>query len=33
MKPLVTDALWAMVAPLPLNCPAQPGSGRPWVDD
>ena len=33
MQPLVTDALWAMVAPLlPRRHPHAKG-GRPWVDD
>ena len=33
MKPLVTDALWAMVAPLLPPRRPQPKGGRPWVDD
>jgi transposase len=33
MKPLVTDELWAMVAPLLPRRRAQPKGGRPWVDD
>jgi transposase len=33
MKPLVTDELWAMVAPLLPATRAQPKGGRPWVDD
>lgn len=33
MKPLVTDELWAMVAPLVPRRRAQPKGGRPWVDD
>ena len=33
MKPLVTDELWAVVAPLlPKRRPHRKG-GRPWVDD
>jgi len=33
MKPLVTDELWAVVAPLlPRRRPHRKG-GRPWVDD
>ncbi len=33
MKPLVTDELWAVVAPLLPRRRAQPKGGRPWVDD
>jgi transposase len=33
MKPLVTDALWAMVAPLLPRRRTQPHGGHPWVDD
>src|SRR4028118_697219 len=33
MKPLVTDELWVMVAPLLPRRRAQPKGGRPWVDD
>ncbi len=33
MKPLVTDELWAVVAPLLPRRRAQPRGGRPWVDD
>jgi transposase len=33
MKPLVTDELWAVVAPLLPARRAQPKGGRPWVDD
>ena len=33
MKPLVTDELWAMVAPLLPQRRPQPKGGRPWVDD
>ena len=33
MKPLVTDELWAMVAPLLPRRRPQPKGGRPWVDD
>jgi transposase len=33
MKPLVTDELWAMVAPLLARRRAQPKGGRPWIDD
>jgi transposase len=33
MKPLVTDALWEVVAPLLPRRRAQPKGGRPWVDD
>ena len=33
MKPLVTDELWALVAPLLPRRRAQPKGGRPWVDD
>jgi transposase len=33
MKPLVTDALWAVVAPLLPRRRPQPEGGRPWVDD
>jgi transposase len=33
MKPLVTDELWAMAAPLLPRRRAQPKGGRPWVDD
>ena len=33
MKPLVTDALWAIVAPLLPRRRPQPQGGRPWVDD
>ena len=33
MKPLVTDELWAMVAPLVPHLRPQPKGGRPWVDD
>src|SRR5215207_10135142 len=33
MKPLVTDGLWAMIAPLLPRPPSQPKGGRPWVDD
>lgn len=33
MKPLVTDELWALVAPLLPKRRAQPKGGRPWVDD
>jgi transposase len=32
-KPLVTDELWAVIAPLLPRRPAQPKGGRPWVDD
>jgi transposase len=33
MKPLVSDALWAVIAPLlPTRVPHAKG-GRPWVDD
>ena len=32
MKPLVTDALWAVVAPLLPKRRAEKG-GRPWADD
>ena len=33
MKPLVTDDLWDVVAPLLPRRRAQPRGGRPWVDD
>ncbi len=33
MKPLVTDDLWGVVAPLLPRRRAQPKGGRPWVDD
>jgi transposase len=33
MKPLVTDGLWEVVAPLLPRRRAQPKGGRPWVDD
>jgi transposase len=33
MKPMVTDELWAVVAPLLPKRRAQPKGGRPWVDD
>ena len=33
MKPLVTDELWDVVAPLMPRRRAQPRGGRPWVDD
>ena len=33
MKPLVTDELWEVVAPLLPRRRAQPRGGRPWVDD
>ena len=33
MKPLVTESLWAGVAPLLPKRRAQPRGGRPWVDD
>ena len=33
MKPLVTDGLWAVVAPLLPRRRAQPKGGRPWIDD
>ncbi len=33
MKPLVTDELWEMVAPLLPRRRPQPKGGRPWVDD
>ena len=33
MKPLVTDALWEIVAPLLPRRRPQPKGGRPWVDD
>ena len=33
MKPLVTDELWDVVAPLLPRRRAQPRGGRPWVDD
>jgi transposase len=33
MKPLVTDALWDMVAPRLPRHRAQPRGGRPWMDD
>jgi len=33
MKPLVTDELWAVVAPLLPRRRAYPKGGRPWVDD
>ena len=33
MKPLVTDELWALVAPLLPRRRAYPKGGRPWVDD
>ena len=33
MKPLVTDELWEVVAPLLPRRRAQPKGGRPWVDD
>src|SRR5438067_13592295 len=33
MKPLVTDGLWAVVAPLLPRRRAQPKGGRPWMDD
>lgn len=33
MKPLVTDELWAVVAPLLPRRLAYPKGGRPWVDD
>ena len=33
MKPLVTDELWAMVAPLLPQRRPQPKGGRQWVDD
>src|SRR5688500_2487968 len=33
MKPLVTDELWDVVAPLLPRRRAQPGGRRPWVDD
>ena len=33
MKPLVTDTLWAVVAPLLPKRRAQPKGGRPWADD
>lgn len=32
MKPLVTDELWEMVAPLLPRRRPQPKGGRPWVD-
>ena len=33
MKPLVTDELWHMVAPLLPRGRLQPKGGRPWVGD
>jgi transposase len=33
MKPLVTDELWDVVAPLLPRRRAHPRGGRPWVDD
>ena len=33
MKPLVTDELWEVIAPLLARHRAQPKGGRPWVDD
>ena len=33
MRALVTDELWAVVAPLLPRRRAQPKGGRPWVDD
>ncbi len=33
MKPMVTDELWEIVAPLLPRRRAQPKGGRPWVDD
>jgi transposase len=33
MRPLVTDRLWEIVAPLLPRHRAQPKGGRPWVDD
>ena len=33
MKPMVTDQLWEIVAPLLPRRRAQPKGGRPWVDD
>lgn len=33
MKPLVSDELWAVVAPLLPRRRAQPKGGRPWVED
>jgi transposase len=33
MKPLVTDELWEIVAPLLPRRRPQPKGGRPWVDD
>ena len=33
MKPLVTDELWAIVAPLLPKRRVQPKGGCPWVDD
>jgi transposase len=33
MKPLVTDELWEVAAPLLPRRRAQPKGGRPWVDD
>lgn len=33
MKPLVTDQLWEIVAPLLPRRRPQPKGGRPWVDD
>src|SRR5690242_5420791 len=33
MKPLVTEELWEIVAPLLPRRRPQPKGGRPWVDD
>lgn len=33
MKPLVTDGLWAVVAPLPPRRRARPKGGRPRMGD
>ena len=33
MKPLVTDELWEVIAPLLPRRRARPKGGRPWVDD
>jgi transposase len=33
MKPLVTNELWEVAAPLLPRRRAQPKGGRPWVDD
>jgi transposase len=32
-KPLVTEELWTVIAPLLPRRPAQAKGGRPWVDD